>query len=294
MLAEAGYPDSPIFPVSSHTGDGIAALTRPFAGRRPASPGARAAAPPAGLFRMAIDRAFTLPGIGLVATGTVTAGAVTVGDRLTVSPRGIPVRVRGLHAHNHPIETASAGERCAINIVGSFPDGGEPRRGDWLVAPERHLPVRRLDLVVRASRHAEIQLRDGMPVHLHIGTEDIVGRAAVLSGRTIAPGETGFVQIDLDQPIVASHGDRAVLRDHAARVTLAGGHVVDPLAPRRGRRLPERLALLAAMAPTDAASACEQMLAADGRRRPRAIRACPQSDPDRIGGADRCTRMPGS
>ena len=264
MLAAAGYPDAPIFPVSSHTGDGVAALTHHLQDAARRAHVARTAAPPAGLFRMAIDRAFTLPGIGLVATGTVTAGAVTVGDRLTVSPRGIPVRVRGLHAHNHPIDSASAGERCAINIVGSFPDGGEPDRGDWLVAPERHLPVRRIDLVLRASRHAEIQLRDGMPVHLHIGTEDVVGRAAVLSGRTIAPGETGFVQIDLDQPIAALHGDRAVVRDHAARVTLAGGHVVDPLAPRRGRRLPERLALLAAMAPINAASALQEMLAKTG------------------------------
>ena len=103
MLAAAGYPDAPIFPVSSHTGDGIAALTRHLQDAARRAHVARTAAPPAGLFRMAIDRAFTLPGIGLVATGTVTAGAITVGDRLTVSPRGIPVRVRGLHAHNHPI-----------------------------------------------------------------------------------------------------------------------------------------------------------------------------------------------
>ncbi len=264
MLAEAGYPDSLIFPVSSHTGDGIAALTRHLQDAARRAEDARASASPAGLFRMAIDRAFTLSGIGLVATGTVAAGAVAIGDRLTLSPRGIPVRVRGLHARNHQVETASAGERCAINIAGSFPDGGEPRRGDCLLAPERHLPVRRLDLQVRACRHAEIRLRDGLPVHLHIGAEDVVGRAAVLSGRTIAPGDTGLVQIDVDQPISALHGDRAVLRDHAARVTLAGGHVIDPLAPRRSRRLPERLALLAAMVPTDAMTALPQMLAATG------------------------------
>ncbi len=265
MLSEAGYPGNPIFPVSSHTGGGIAALTCHLQKVvRQAEDARVAASPRRGLFRMAIDRAFTLPGIGLVATGTVTAGAVAVGDRLTVSPRGTSVRVRGLHAHNHPIDVASAGERCAINVAGSFPEGGEPRRGDWLTAPERHLPVRRLDLQVRASRHGEIRLRDGLPVHLHLGTEDVVGRAAVLSGRTIAPGETGFVQIDLDQPIAALHGDRVVLRDHAARTTLAGGHVVDPLAPRRGRRLPERLALLAAMAPTDAATALPRILKATG------------------------------
>jgi selenocysteine-specific elongation factor len=86
----------------------------------------------------------------------------------------------------------------------------------------------------------------------------------VLSGSTIAPGETGFVQLDLDHPIVALTGDRAVLRDHAARTTLAGGRVVDPLAPRRGRRQPARLALLAAMTPADPVAALERMLAAEG------------------------------
>jgi selenocysteine-specific elongation factor len=264
LLAEAGYPDSPVLPVSSHTGDGIASLTRHLRDSARLAEHIRAAVPPSGLFRMAIDRAFTLPGIGLVVTGTISAGTVAIGDRLTVSPRGIPVRVRGLHAQNHAIESARAGERCAVNIAGSFPDGGEPRRGDWLVAPERHLPVRRLDLFLRASRHAEMQLRDGLPVHLHLGTEDIVGRVAVLSGRPIDPGETGFAQVDLEQPIGALHGDRAVLRDHAARTTLAGGRVVDPLASRRGRRLPARLALLEAMAPTEPATALDRMLAVRG------------------------------
>ena len=264
MLADAGYADSPIFLLSSHTGDGVDSLTRHLQQSAQVAEHARAATPPAGLFRMAIDRAFTLRGIGLVVTGTVSAGTVAVGDRLTVSPRGIPVRVRGLHTQNHPIDTAGAGERCAVNIAGSFPEGGEPRRGDWLLAPERHLPVRRIDLFVRASRHAETALRDGLPVHLHLGTEDVVGRVAVLRGRAIDPGETGLVQIDLEQPIGALHGDRAVLRDHAGRTTLAGGRVVDPLAPRRGRRLPPRLALLDAMTPADPATALRRMLAVEG------------------------------
>ncbi len=264
LLAAAGHAESAIFPVSSRTGDGIAALTAHLQQAARGAAQARAAAPPPGLFRMPIDRAFTLPGIGLVATGTVAAGRVIAGDRLTISPRGLPVRVRGLHSHNRPIETAIAGERCAVNIAGSFPDGGEPRRGDWLVAPERHRPARRLDLLVRASRHAEAPLRDGLPVHLHLGTADIVGRAAVLSGRAIAPGDTGFVQIDLDQPVGALHGDRAVLRDHAARHTLAGGYVVDPFAPRRGRRLAARLAVLDATAPADPAVALGRLLAAEG------------------------------
>jgi selenocysteine-specific elongation factor len=213
---------------------------------------------------MPIDRAFTLPGIGLVVTGTIAAGTLAPGDRLVLSPQGTPVRVRGLHGHNRPIETAAAGERCAINVAASFPEGGEPRRGDWITAAERHAPTTRLDLSLRVSRYAEAPLRDGLPVHLHLGTADIVARAAVLRPREIAPGESGFVQLDLEHPVSALCGDRAVLRDHAARHTLAGGRVVDPFAPRRGRRQPARLAVLEALAARDPAQVLARLLAVQG------------------------------
>jgi selenocysteine-specific elongation factor len=174
------------------------------------------------------------------------------------------VRVRGLHSHNHAVGSAAAGERCAVNISGSFPEGREPGRGDWIVAPERHAPARRLDLSVRVSRFAEAPLRDGLPVHLHLGTADIIGRVAVLKGHSIRPGASGFVQVDFEQPIGALHGDRVVLRDHAARHTLAGGRVIDPFPPRRGRRLPSRLAVLEAAAEADPACALTSLLEVEG------------------------------
>ena len=264
LLAAAGFAGSPIFPVSSRTGDGVTDLTYHLQQSARSAEANRAAAPASGLFRMPIDRAFTLPGIGRVVTGTVAAGTVTVGERLSISPSGIAVRVRGLHSQNQAVESAAAGERCAINVSGSFPEGREPSRGDWIVAPERHAPARRLDLLVRVSRFAEAPLRDGLPVHFHLGTTDIVGRVAVLAGRSITPGESGFVQVDFEQPIGALHGDRVVLRDHASRHTLAGGRVVDPFPPRRGRRLPSRLAVLRATAEADPAQAVLRILAAEG------------------------------
>jgi selenocysteine-specific elongation factor len=264
LLAAAGYPMSPIFPVSSRSGEGIAALTGHLQESALTAERTRAAAPPSGLFRMPIDRAFSLPGIGLVVTGTVAAGAVTVGDRLLISPSGLAARVRGLHSQNRVADSVAAGERCAVNIVGSFPEGSEPGRGDWLLAPERHAPARRLDLLVRASRFAEAPLRDGLPVHLHLGTADIVGRVAVLGARAIPPGDSNFVQVDLEHPLGALYGDRAVLRDHAARHTLAGGHVVDPFPPRRGRRLPARLAVLQAAAAADPGQALSRLLEVEG------------------------------
>jgi selenocysteine-specific elongation factor len=264
LLAAAGFPQAAIFAVSSRTGDGISALAEHLQKSAHAAARSRAAASSSGLFRMPIDRAFTLPGIGLVITGTIAAGSVAPGDRLVLSPQGTPVRVRLLHGHNRPIEAAATGGRCAINLAGSFPEGGGPRRGDWILAAERHAPTTRLDLSLRVSRYAEAPLRDGLPVHFHLGTTDTVGRAAVLGSREIAPGESGFVQLDLEHPLGALSGDRAVLRDHAARHTLAGGRVVDPFAPRRGRRQPARLAVLGALTTTDPARALARLLAVEG------------------------------
>ncbi|MBV9202455.1 MAG: selenocysteine-specific translation elongation factor [Alphaproteobacteria bacterium] len=264
MLAAAGFVRPAIFQVSSRTGDGIAALAGHLQTSAQSVARGRAGTSAPGLFRMPIDRAFTLAGIGLVLTGTIAAGTVATADRLVISPKGIPVRVRGLHGHNRPIETAAAGDRCAVNVVGSFPEGAEPRRGYWIVAAERHAPTTRLDLSLRVSRYGQTPLRDGVPVHLHVGTSDTVGRVAVLGDREIAPGAVGFVQVDLEHPIGALCGDRAVLRDHAARRTLAGGRVIDPFAPRRGRRQPARLSALEALAAADHRLALTGLLAVQG------------------------------
>jgi selenocysteine-specific elongation factor len=264
LLAEAGYEGSPIFGVSSLSGDGIAALSEHLSQTAHTVDLARAARPAAGQFRLPIDRAFSLPGIGLVVTGTVAAGEAAPGDRLVLSPRGIEVRVRGIHAHNRPIERAGAGERCALNLAGTFPEGGEPRRGDWVIAPALHLPTSRIDCRLTVSRSAPNSLRDGLPVHVHLGTEDIVGRAAVLGARSIAPGDSGFVQVDLEHPVGALWGDRIVLRDHAARHTLAGGRALDPLPPRRGRSRPERLMALAALGEPDPGDALEALIETSG------------------------------
>jgi len=264
LLAEAGYDGSPIFAVSSLGGEGIPALAEHLRDSARAAAEMRAVRPAGGRFRLAIDRAFTLPGIGLVVTGTAASGAVAVGDRVCLSPRGVELRVRGIHAHNHAVAEARAGERCALNLAGSLPDGAEPGRGDWVIDPILPKPVSRIDLAITVSRAAPAALRDGLPVHFHLGTEDAVGRLALLGARTIAPGERGFAQVDFDHPIGALWGDRVIIRDHAARHTLAGGRVLDPGPPRRGRSRPERLAALAALAEPDAGDALERLIEVAG------------------------------
>jgi selenocysteine-specific elongation factor len=264
LFERSGHGGSPILTVSSRTGDGIPALAAHLHERAVAADAERAACPPEGQFRLPIDRVFSLPGIGMVVTGTAASGSVAPGDRLLVSPRGIEVRVRGVHAHNRPVERAAAGDRCALNLAGNFPDGAEPGRGDWVLAPALHAPTGRIDVALTVSRAAPVPLKAGLPVHVHLGTEDRVGRVALLGGRSLAAGEEGFVQLDLDRPVGALWGDRVVLRDHGAIHTLAGGRVIDPFPPRRGRARPERLALLPSLQEPDAGSALEGLANAAG------------------------------
>jgi len=247
---------APVFAVSGITGQGVDAL-RDHLHRAARDVDAAAAR---GNFRLAVDRRFTVPGAGLVVTGTVFSGTVAVDDRLTVSPAGLPARVRGIHAQNRAATTGTIGQRCALNIAG--PDIGRDRvqRGDWVVAEGAHAPTSRFDARIRLLPGEPRPLRHWTPVHLHIGAADIGARVAVLGGRQIAPGDSALVQLVLDHPTGAVADDRFILRDQSARRTMAGGRVIDPFAPARGRARPERLEVLAALENPDPAAALASLL----------------------------------
>jgi selenocysteine-specific elongation factor len=251
LLAGTPLAGAPVFAVSAHGGAGLPELKDAlFAAARESSAqdGGDAA------FRLAIDRAFTLDGVGTVVTGTVHAGRVAVGDELLIVPGAKPLqgRVRSLHAQNQAVAQARAGQRCAVALAGPAKD--DIQRGQWLVAPAVALSTDRLDARLAVWGGEARALRSGTPVHVHVGAGDTLGTVAVLeAGDALAPGASGRVQIVLRQPIAAWHGDRVVLRDASATRTVAGGRVLDPFAPARYRRTPQRLAELdACEAPTPA------------------------------------------
>ncbi|MBK20006.1 MAG: selenocysteine-specific translation elongation factor [Rhodospirillaceae bacterium] len=232
-----------IFPVSGITGDGVSELQAHLDTAAAAFDNTQRD----GNFRLAIDRRFTVPGAGLVVTGSVFSGTVAVGDQLVLSPTGHQARVRGIHAQNQDAETGRVGQRCALNIVGSDLGKEDVHRGNWVLSEAAHAPTRRFDARIRLLRSEPRSLKHWTPVHLHIGAADISARVALLDGKTIAPGDSAIVQLVLDEPIGALHGDRLILRDQSARRTMAGGNVIDSFAPARGRSKPERQAAVAAM-----------------------------------------------
>jgi selenocysteine-specific elongation factor len=259
LLAGTGLASAEILPVSSVTGAGIAELEA----RLLAAAAALPPRPVAGRFRLAVDRSFTLAGVGTVVTGTVFAGQASIGDRLLLSPPGIEARVRGIHAQNKPAERGHAGQRCAINIAGPQIDKDRVLRGDWLVDPAAHAPTDRFDARLRLLSAETRSLRHWTPVHLHLGAAHVPARVALLDAEALAPGQTALAQIVTDRPVGALRGDRLILRDQSAQRTIGGGLVLDPWPPARGRRRPQRLATLRALERPGAAAALGALIEGD-------------------------------
>ena len=236
-LAGTTLEAAPIMRCSTVTGAGIAGLSEHLAAQARAT----AVRKSAGHFRLAVDRCFTLAGIGLVVTGTVYSGTVNAGDALIHSPAGTEVRVRGVRAENREEKWASAGQRCALNLTGRKFEKEDVKRGNWILAPEVHAPSQRLDVRLRLLPQEARALKHWTPVHVHLAASDISGRVGLLEDKALEPGETALAQLILDTPTTAAFGDRFVIRDQSALRTMGGGHVIDPAPPQRGARTPERL-----------------------------------------------------
>ena len=254
LLAPTLLSRAEVIPVSSVTGTGIDTLERQLA-QAQANVSVRRER---GHFRLAVDRSFSLAGIGTVVTGTAVSGNVTAGDKLIVSPGGKPVRVRGLHAQNREAASGHAGQRLALNLAGV--EKSDIDRGDWIVAEPVHAPTQRLDARIRVLASESKPLAHWTPLHLHLGAVDVGARVVLLEGRAIEPGADALVQLELDRPIGALRGDRFILRDQSALRTLGGGTVIDAFAPITRRRKSQRLGVLAALEQPTAAQALGALL----------------------------------
>ena len=245
LLAGTSLQGCPIVAVSAISGEGIDALRQSII----ADAGKLAARKTAGRrFRFAVDRVFSIIGSGTVVTGTVFSGQVKAGDQLLASPANIPLRVRSIQVGKKSATTVGAGQRCALNLTGPEFTKDSIERGDWVLDPALHHPTSRIDVQLKALPVEGNVLRHWMPAYLHLGTSAVTARIAIRRGETVRGGQARNVQLVLDRPIGALHGDRFVLRDHSASRTLAGGIVVDPFGPARNRHTPQRLKVLAAMA----------------------------------------------
>lgn len=260
LLAGTGLDGSEILPVSGATGEGLDALVARL-------DRACADAPPRpadGRFRLAVDRCFTLSGLGTAVTGTVLSGSVRVGDQVVVSPSGLEARVRSIHAQDRPAEQGVAGQRCALVLAGSEIAKTTVHRGDVVVDSALHAPTARIDATLHVLASEPRPIGQWFPVKVHHAAAEVPGRVVVLSDEPVAPGQRDFVQLVLERPIAAAAGDPFVIRDTSSSRTVGGGRFLDLRAPERRRRTPERRALLEALSETDPVRAVARCLAPDG------------------------------
>ena len=255
-VAGTSLEGAEILPVSSVSGLGIDTLRERLA----AAALARGEKAAGGRFRLAVDRVFVLPGIGVTVTGTVLSGEVRVKDAVLLSPSGLAARVRSLHAQQRPVDVGRAGDRCAMNLAGEHIAKDAIRRGDMVVDPLLHAPAERIDAQLHLLPGEARPIGAWFPARLHHGATEVGVRVVPLEDAELRPGGTADVQLVLSRPIAAAALDRFVLRDVSARRTIGGGRFVDLRAPSRQRRTPERKAQRAALSIDDPKDAFAALL----------------------------------
>jgi selenocysteine-specific elongation factor len=258
LLEPTFLAGSPIVPVSVKTGAGLEELR--------AALGELARAVPAKAIdhtaRLPIDRVFTVRGFGTVVTGTLTAGALALDDRVEVYPRGVQTKVRGLQTHGRAVERARAGQRTAVNLQSV--ERAAIERGDVLAPPGALLPTLLADATLELLEDAPRPLKTRDRVRFHVGTQEVMARVLPVDKAQIEPGQVGFGRFRLEEPIVALPGDRFVIRSYSPIVTIGGGTLLDIAPPRFKRKGPALLAHLTLLERGTPAQVLEEHLKQSG------------------------------
>ncbi|MBK8004154.1 MAG: selenocysteine-specific translation elongation factor [Gemmatimonadetes bacterium] len=232
-LAGSPVRFAPPVVTAAPAGRGIAELRAAISAALPS-----ARRPVADLFRLPVDRAFSVAGAGTVLTGTAWSGTVALGDAVRLFPGGAEGRVRSLERHGTAQDRSTPGERTALAVAGL--ERRAVRRGEVLVrAGDPWRVTTAIDAEVELLPAASRSLTASARVRVHLGTAEVLAR--VQPREAIAPGRAGLVRLALEAPLVARGGDRLVPRSYSPVATIGGGLVVDPLPPRGKPHWPDGL-----------------------------------------------------
>lgn len=187
------------------------------------------------LVRLPLDRVFTIQGAGTVVTGTLWTGTLRDGDRVKILPLDLNARVRGLQVHDRPVGEAVAGDRTAVAITGQGADRARVVRGTTLVKDEGWSPSWMVTALIELLVDQDWSICRNQRVHVHHGTSEVRARCSLLEVDQLNPGESGWVQLRLEQPLAVRGKDRFVLRAYSPVTTIGGGAIVEPTAPKRNK-----------------------------------------------------------
>jgi len=234
-LSDTFLAQAPVVEVSSATGEGIDKLLKVIGDLAENIPEKETGH----LFRLPVDRVFTMKGFGTVITGTAVSGQIHTGDTATIYPQGTNVRVRGIQVHNRKVEEVRAGLRTALNLQGI--ERTTIKRGD-IVATEGSLrPTFMVDVSLDLLKSSPRKLKNRAKVRFHTGTSEIISTVVLLNTEELHPGETCFAQIRLDEPVSVLRNDRFVLRSYSPVRTIGGGEILNPLPNRKKKRFSDKV-----------------------------------------------------
>jgi selenocysteine-specific elongation factor len=197
------------------------------------------------IFRLPIDRIFTMKGFGTVVTGTLIAGSISTGDNVEILPERIEAKIRGIQAHNQKVEKATAGLRTAVNLQGVDKDYLE--RGNVLVPAKTLKSTSRIDVTMEHLPSAPKSLKNRSRVRFHSGTSEVLARVILLGQEELPPGGSSFVQLKLEKPAILLPKDRFVIRSYSPVLTIGGGEILDAHPHKHKRLSPETVSQLHAI-----------------------------------------------
>jgi selenocysteine-specific elongation factor len=255
QLRDTAFARSPIIPTSVRSGAGIESLKCALGSEFATIQAQRDFGKP----RLFVDRAFTLRGVGTVATGTLTGGQLRRGQTISVHPQDFEARIRSIQSHRFELECAQPGMRTAINLpdvaIGDGP--AQIKRGDVITAVDvgraSSTLVARLEKSNRLNHEnpAARPLRNGSSVYVHYGTSRVVAKVILLESGALEAGKNTLAQLKLASPIFAFLGDRFVVRDASEQHTIAGGLVLDPDGGKFRDAIQYKLLVARGLAPDD-------------------------------------------
>jgi selenocysteine-specific elongation factor len=232
-VADTVMQAAPLVRVSAKTGLGLDDLLQSLTQLLEAKPARLDLGRP----RLPIDRVFTMSGFGTVVTGTLSDGVLSVGDEVHILPSGLAGRVRGLQTHKKKEEISQPGSRTAVNISGIAME--DVQRGQVVVHPHQYQSTRRLDARFRLLKDASSALKHGSEVKVFVGASETIAMLRLLGVEELLPGEAGWIQLELRDPVVTVRGDRYILRRPSPGETLGGGMIVDHQPKGRHKRMDE-------------------------------------------------------
>ena len=235
LLQGSFMEDAPILKVSAETGDGVDQLKTTLLDLCKKVPDKQ----DRGIFRLHVDRVFSMKGYGTVVTGTVNSGSLKIRDMVELLPGSVKSRVRGLQSHGEEVQQVETGDRAAINLQGV--EIKQIERGSQIAEIGYLQSLNQMGVTLLLLGSAQKPITQNQRIRIHLGTQEVMARVALTDGKTLQPGDDCPALLRLEQPMVAARGDKFIIRSFSPVITIGGGEVMEVLIEEKWKIVKEKL-----------------------------------------------------